>query len=95
MPRDLMLDQDDDLMIENGDLVMDESTLQHQRLLLLCNKGEFKEFPIRCVGLRNYLEEYDAQALAREINVDFNRDGMTVNKVTVDIPNLEIDAAYD
>jgi len=95
MPYDLILDENDDLLIEDGDLVIDESTLQHQRLLLLCNKGEFKEFPTRCVGLGNYLEDHSTAALAREVNVDFSRDGMRVSKVKIEVPNLEIEAAYD
>ena len=95
MPYDLMLDEMDDLMIENGDFVTGESTLQHQRLLLLCNKVAFKEFPTRCVGASRFLETSAAQALAREIDVDFNKDGMTVVKIEVDIPQVNVEADYD
>ncbi|MFV0313254.1 MAG: hypothetical protein ACK5KN_16625 [Dysgonomonas sp.] len=95
MPYDLILDGNDDILIEDGDFVIDESTLQHQRLLLLCNKGEFKEFPSRCVGLNNYLETHRTEALAREIDVDFSKDGMKVSKIRIDVPNLEIEADYE
>lgn len=95
MPFDLILDENDDLLIEDGDFVIGESSLQHQRLLLLCNKGEFKEFPTRCVGLANYLESGNTQELAREIDVDFSKDGMKVTKIKIDVPNLEIEASYD
>lgn len=95
MPYDILLDENDDLLIENGDFVIGESTLQHQRLLLLCNKGEFKEYPTRCIGLNRYLEDNDAQALAREIDVDFSKDGMKVSKIVIDIPTIEIEASYE
>lgn len=95
MPYDILLDENDDLLIENGDFVIGESTLQHQRLLLLCNKGEFKENPTRCIGLNRYLESNDAQALAREIDVDFSKDGMKVSKIVIDIPTIEIEASYE
>lgn len=95
MPFDLLLDENNDLLIEDGDFVIGESTLQHQKLLLQCNKGEFKENPTRCVGLIRFLEDNNIQALAREIDVEFNLDGMKVDKIKIDIPTIEIEASYE
>ena len=92
---DILLDENDDLLIENGDFVIGESTIQHQKLLLYCNKGEFKENPTRCVGLVRFLEDNNAQALAREIDVEFSRDGMRVSKIAINIPQIEIEASYE
>ena len=102
MPYDIILETEDkdpdknqDFKIANGDFVVGETTIQNQRLLLLCQKGEFKEFPDRCVGLHNFLETADSQSLAREIDVDFTKDGMKVRRIVIDIPNIEIDADYE
>lgn len=95
MPQDILLDENNDLLIENGDFVIGESTEQHQRLLLWCNKGEFKEFPTRCVGILRFLETHDTQGLAREIDVDYNKDGMRVEEIKIEIPNIGIKASYN
>lgn len=95
MPYDILLDENDDLLIEDGDFVIGESSLQHQRLLLLCNKGEFKETPTCCVGLSRFLETGDSQALAREIDVEFTKDGMKVKQIAIDIPIVDIKADYE
>jgi len=94
MPKDILLNDNYDLLIEDGDFVIGESTYQHQKLLLLCNKGEFKEFPTRCVGAIRYIEEAKAEDLAREIETDFSKDGMKVSKIDIEIPNVKIDAVY-
>jgi hypothetical protein len=94
MPRDILL-QDDDLLIADGDLVIGDSSLQHQRLLLLCDKGEFKEFPTRCVGASRFLETSRSDAFAREIDEDFNKDGMKVKRIEVNIPHIHIEADYE
>jgi len=93
MPNDILL-QDYDLLIENGDLVVGESTHQHQDLLLLADKGEFKQFPTVGVGILRYLETYDTNDLAREIRTEFNRDGMTVSEIKFDGSKIDIKANY-
>lgn len=95
MPYDILLDENNDLLIEDGDFVIGESTIQHQTLLLHCHKGEFKENPTRCVGIVRFLETHDTQGLAREIDVEFTKDGMKVDKIMIETPNLEIEASYE
>lgn len=95
MPNDILLDENFDLLIENGDFVIDESTDQHQKLLLYSGKGDYKQYPTRCVGAIRFLEESNGEELAREIDVDFNKDGMTVNEINLDLPDIEVIASYD
>lgn len=84
-----------DLLIIDGDLAVDESTAQHQKILILADKGEFKEVPMRCVGARRYLEDHAPDSLAREIRTEFAADGMTVNKIQIasDL-TIQVDANY-
>ena len=84
MPKqmnDIALDSNDDLVILNNDISIVESTQQHQRQLLINDKGTFKENPTICVGLFNYLDNENPQDLLRNINIEYTRDGMQVNSI--------------
>jgi hypothetical protein len=92
---DFLLDDDSDLLVIDGDLVVGESTAQHQKMLILVDKGEFKDVPMRGVGTQRYLEDDSPEKLAREIRLEFSFDGMTVNKIQIasDL-TIQIDAKY-
>lgn len=93
--KDILLDENLAPVVEDGDFAIGDSTYQNQMLLLVSDKGEFKQHPMRGVGLSRYLESSDSEGLAREINTEFRMDGMTVNKVKVNIPDVQIDAYYE
>lgn len=93
--KDLLLGLDFDLIIEDGDLVVGESDLQNQELLIICDKGDFKDVPDRCVGVERWLKDEDVQGMLAEIKKEFERDGMTVKTVFVNEKNeLKVDAFY-
>ncbi|WP_267402801.1 MULTISPECIES: hypothetical protein [unclassified Chryseobacterium] len=95
MPVDILLNENFELQFANGDFVFGESTYEHQRTLLLADKGEIKLFPKNGVGVRRYLEHDGSEELAREIRQEFYADGMTVNgiKIGEDL-EINIDADY-
>lgn len=85
----------DDLIISYGDLVIVESTEEHQRQLLLNDKGDFKENPTSCVGVFNYLDDEGVQELSREVTIAYTQDGMTVNSVQLQPDGLlTVSAGY-
>lgn len=96
MPKDILLNEDFDLQIKDGDFVVGESTAQHQKILILSDKGEYKEIPMRGVGSRRFLEDDTPEHLAREIREEFSTDGMVVNKIqiTEDL-TIQVDANYN
>lgn len=95
MTKDIILTENLDLKIVNGDFVIGESTAQHQKILILSDKGEYKEFPMRGVGARRYLEDDTPDNLAREIRTEFSADGMTVNKIKIgENSTIAVDAFY-
>ncbi len=95
MPQDLLLDDNLDLQFENGDFVLVESTEQHQKVLLLSDKCEFKEVPMRGVGTRRFLEEHTPDNLAREIRQEFTIDGMQVQEIKMEADlNIQVSAYY-
>lgn len=94
MRTDILLNSQFDLDYANGEIVRGESTQQHQQLLLLCAKGEFKENPTACVGAYGFLKDNDVQGLLSEVKKEFERDGMTLTSIAYDGTNLQVDATY-
>jgi hypothetical protein len=77
--KDLLLDSNFDVLIENGDLVYGESTRQHQELLILTQHGEWRESPMVGIGAATWLDdELNGANLAAAIKAGFEGDGMTV-----------------
>lgn len=92
--RDLLLKTDQELDIQNGDFVVGDSTLQHQNLLLMTNKGEWKESPVVGVGILGFLKDEDESGLLTEIKRQFEKDGMVVKSVATIDSKINIDANY-
>lgn len=97
MPNDILLNKStNDLVIQNGDLVIGESTRQHQQLLLLFEKGDLIEFPTHGVGTRSWINDDVSFAdLKAEIKREFERDGMRVTKIAVSSQTITTEANYD
>ena len=94
--RGLLLNENMTLKVVNGSLAIGETTYQNQQMLLLAEKSDFKQLPMRGVGAKRFLESNQPDELAREIRFEFIADGLTVK--TIEIPEtgtLKIDASYD
>jgi hypothetical protein len=92
--QDLLLNDNGDLNIINGDLSIGESTLQHQRLLLTTTKGDWRENPLAGVGAVAYLKDESPGELLSEIKKEFEKDGMQVSKVNLVDVNIIVNAIY-
>ena len=91
---DIELSDSYDLATPSGDFNVVESTAQHQRQLLLNNKGDFKQNPTICVGTVEYFDDEHLQELTRAISVEFTRDGMEVKSIKVNNGTIVSDAFY-
>ncbi len=91
---DFILDENNVLRTKDGDLVIGESDLQHQNLLLILDKGSLKEHPTACVGLAKFLESESPDAMLREIRTQFVNDGLKVNALSYKNGKLTVDANY-
>jgi hypothetical protein len=92
--KDILLNTELDLDIANGDLVVGESTVQHQQLLLVTSKGDWKENPLVGVGAAAFLKDEDESGLLNEIRIEFQKDGMDVKAVNIQSGEINIDANY-
>ena len=80
--HDIALNDVEDLATIGGDFITGESTAQHQRQLILNNKGDFKQNPTICVGAATFIDDEGAQNLVRNISIEFLKDGMEVKDMT-------------
>lgn len=91
---DYLMDDSDDLQISGGDFVRGESNKQHQRALLICEKGEYKHAPLATVGITTYMNDDSPAELLREIRLRFSDDGMKIQQLNANGGNLQIVADY-
>jgi hypothetical protein len=93
--NDFRIDDDGDLDIDGGDLVSTESTAQHQKSIIWAGKAHFKHAPSIGVGLLSYLNESGgSNKLASAIRQELERDGMTVEAVSIKAGAVTINANY-
>lgn len=95
MTGDILLTPEGELQVENGDFVIGDATLQHQKDILVAHKGEYKLHPEIGVGILNELNNENPRAVLAQIKRNFEHDGMKVKNLKV-APNgnLIIDADY-
>ena len=91
--RDVLL-ENGDLMMAHRDLVIGESTNQHQQLLLVTAPGEWKSTPLAGVGLAAWLNDERTGNLVTEVRRQFKSDGMEVRDISYEQGRLKIDATY-
>jgi hypothetical protein len=73
---DILLDEDNDLKIVNGDFVIGPSDMQHVEHILVAHPGEYKEHPQVGIGIERYLKSTGQQQnLKREIRIQLAFDG--------------------
>jgi len=96
-PIDILLDENFDIKVENGDFVVGDATLQNQQLILISQKGEFKENPLVGVGIRNYLlDDATIHEMHQDIQKQFAADGMNVAEISGETWNTTIiNAEYE
>ena len=92
---DILLDSEGGLLIQNGDFVIGESSLQHQDHIIIAQKGEYKEHPEIGVGILTHLYNENPVEALSEIRRNLEYDGAKVNIVKIaENGNYLIDADY-
>ena len=93
--KDILTDENGDLLIEDGDLVIDDSDNQHQEHIILADKGDFKETPELGVGIANLLSDDDPMSILIEIKKNLEYDGVKVKNVKFDEDSkIVVDGTY-
>ncbi|MCX6210865.1 MAG: hypothetical protein NTZ59_15505, partial [Bacteroidetes bacterium] len=72
------------------------SSGQHQELLLMIPKAELKEKPEATIGVVDYINESENDAMVFDVRKKFEADGMVVNSINYNeqTGDLSYDANY-
>jgi len=95
--NDILLDDNLDLQIVNGDFVLGDAEEQIQELILIASQGSFKESPLTGVGIVKYLKSRftpaEVDALRQKIKLQLLYDGYSSANVVINaFTDIEIDA---
>lgn len=95
--RDFLQDTDGDIDLTNGDIVMGEATLQHQRDIVLTSPGALKHAPARGVGVEDYFNDDSKESLLRKIRQEVIKDGVKISSLAVNAATgrIEINGYYE
>ena len=93
--RDILLDETGDVALADDISYVADSTLQHQRDILIAGKGHYKEAPLVGVDVAMQLNESNPEQLLRSARLELTRDGMRVDTVAITEGNLKIEAYYE
>ncbi|HHN48601.1 MAG TPA: hypothetical protein ENN08_06705 [Bacteroidales bacterium] len=93
---DILLDEDQDAMIDDvaGDFTLGDATGQSMQMLIISQKGEWKQHPYVGVGIADYMKEEKGSGLKAEIKRQLKADGMTLRSVIVNKGQINVDASY-
>ena len=79
---DILLDDDDDLIFSDGDFAIGPSDQQHQKHILIANKGEYKAHPEVGVGIIDMLNNDAYTETLIETKKQLQYDGMLIKNVS-------------
>jgi len=83
--KDIKLNVENDLLIENGDFVVENSFEQEVSIIISLNKGELKiDGALGCDLLQKQNSTITANELIQRIKLNLRRDNKKVNKVLVE-----------
>ena len=88
----LILDKDNELVIKDGTLAIGETREQNAQLIILAEKGEFKEHPQLGVGISQFLKSTGREKeLLRTIRVQLALDGIRPRTIDYNNGKLNIE----
>lgn len=95
MAQDILIGDDMDLIIENGDIKLGLSDYQHVNNLMLSNKGEYKQYPILGIGIQKYQNCIIDKTIEQEIKLQLEIDGVKQKDVKLNDNGIMILVNYD
>ncbi|MCH4829778.1 MULTISPECIES: hypothetical protein [Flavobacterium] len=93
--RDILLDDNGDLRIENGDFVMGDCQEQNVKLLFASSPAEWKEHLEAGIAFNRTKNGVIDRFMDRTIRVQFDADGFKVNHLKIEQTGVTIDGNYE
>jgi hypothetical protein len=79
---DILLDENDDLVIVDGDFVIDESVLQEVGIILRLNSGDLKSDPVLAPNLIQMVNSKEnSQEFEDRVRIHLKRDNKNYNEI--------------
>jgi hypothetical protein len=75
-------------------LVVGDVTVQNQAVILLAQKGEFKEYPVVGIGINDICNDSDFRLWKREITEQIEKDGQQISRLELNEKGLILEAKY-
>lgn len=77
MRRDILLDENNEVLIADGDFVTGQSDQQHVKHIVMAFKGEYKAHPLVGFGALSYLKRDDKieSEFRRDLKIQLDNDG--------------------
>jgi hypothetical protein len=88
---DILLDENYEILFENGDFKVGDSEGQHIKLLLDTFKGDWTQNPTTGIGLIRWKNGRMDARFERECQLQFTADGLTDLKIKVINDTINID----
>ena len=89
--KGIQLDENGDLMIVAGSMVIEENKSQCASLILQANEGDIKEFPALGVGLEKFIKStVTEKQIQRKIRINLEADNIEVSELTVNNNNIRL-----
>lgn len=79
---DILLDDNNDLLIENGDLATGDSHYQNVKLIMQAAPGHWKQYPTLGANVMNFVNGSSPE-LMREVKLQLLADGYDVKRLSV------------
>jgi hypothetical protein len=86
---------DDDLVFQEGDFLVGETTHQHKRHLLISSPGEMRQSVPVGIGIERHVFAEDTEQMLSDVREQFELDGMTVYEVAISDGALMERSVYD
>lgn len=89
--KDIMIDEYNELVFKDGDFEVRYSDGQHVKLILMSEKGSWRQEPLTGIGLRKMLNtkmnSIDRMVLKKQLTLQLQNDGYKVNAISM--PNTK------
>ena len=95
--KGILLDMNDkagNILIDDKRMVVGDIALQNAKLIIEATKGEFKEKPLKGVGISRFDEDNTPDRLIREIRREFFDEGLHINSLKIGADGIELDVDY-
>lgn len=89
MRQDIQVDESGELIIKNGDFVIDESDRQHVEHITIAHPGEYKQHPMIGFGaILKVKSNVNKIQFKRDLKIQLAYDGYTD-------PTIDLDSGFD